>query len=150
MGTHFQSKEEGLKSRKWLVVDAAGIPLGRLASEVAALLRGKHKATYTPHTDGGDFVIVTNASKVKFTGRKLSDKVYYRHSQYIGGIKQINAEDLLEKNPQRIITDAIKGMLPKGPLGRSMATKLKVYSGSEHPHSAQTPKPYKLQFVEAA
>ena len=125
----------------WLVVDASNHVLGRLASEIAHRLRGKHKATYTPHMDMGDFVVVTNADKIKVTGRKPTQKIYYRHSGYPGGIKSISYEKLLEKNPIKIIEIAVKGMLPKGPLGRAMFRKLKVYTGGEHPHIAQQPQP---------
>lgn len=149
MTTYFQSKEDGLKSRKWLVVDAEGIPLGRLASEVAGLLRGKHKPEFTKHVDGGDFVVVLNASGIKLSGNKLADKMYYHHTGYIGGIKEIPAGALLEKNPSRMITEAVKGMLPKGPLGRDLIAKLKVYAGTEHPHAAQAPVAHKLNFSQA-
>jgi large subunit ribosomal protein L13 len=139
MGTFFQSKEDALSSSKWLVVDAEGVPLGRLASQVAALIRGKHKPTFTPHVDGGDFVVVLNASKVKLTGRKLDNKIYRYHSGHIGTMKEMPAGHLLAKNPARMVEQAVQGMLPKGPLGYGMIKKLKVYSGNEHPHSAQKP-----------
>ena len=148
MSTFFQSNEDALESRKWLLVDADGIPVGRLASEVASLIRGKHKPTFTPHVDGGDFVIVVNADKVKLTGNKLSKKIYYSHSTYIGGIKQINAEDLMEKSPQKLIQRAVEGMLPQGALGNSLATKLKIYVGTDHPHQAQKPEQYKIKSVQ--
>lgn len=125
--------------RKWYVVDAKGKTLGRLASEVAKILRGKHKPEYTPHIDTGDFVIVLNAAEVELTGKKLTDKFYYRHSGYPGGLKQISAGQLREKRPERMIEYAVKGMLPKGSLGRKQLKKLKVYAGSEHPHEAQQP-----------
>lgn len=124
----------------WFYVDAEGQTLGRLASRVATVLRGKHKATYTPSADMGDFVIITNANKIKVTGAKLEDKKYYHHTGYIGGIKEINLESLLEKKPEEALKKAIYGMMPKGPLGRKMFSKLKVYEGSEHPHSAQQPE----------
>lgn len=139
MTTYFQSKEDGYKARKWLVVDASGIPLGRLASQVASLIRGKHKPTFTPHVDGGDFVIVINAKNVRLTGNKKEDKIYYQHSGYLGGMKSHSAGEMLEKSPERLIETAVKGMLPKGPLGHQMATKLKVYAGEEHLHAAQNP-----------
>ena len=128
---------------KWLVVDAQDAILGRLASVVASRLRGKHNPMYTPHVDCGDFVIVVNAEKVKMTGRKLKQKTYYRHSGYVGGLKEITAEKLLIKRPEDVIRFAVKGMLPKNSLGRSLFKKLKVYAGSEHPHAAQ--KPEKLE-----
>lgn len=130
--------------RKWYVVDAEGKTLGRLASQIAAILRGKHKPIYTPHVDCGDFVIVVNADKVKLTGKKLKEKVYYRHSGYPGGLKSITAEKLLEKKPERVIELAVWGMLPHNRLGRKMYKKLKVYAGPEHPHAAQKPEPLEL------
>ena len=129
---------------KWLVVDAENAVLGRLATEVAARLRGKHNPLYTPHVDCGDFVIVINADKVKLTGRKMQQKMYYRHSGYIGGLKEINAEKLLQKRPEDVVRHAVKGMLPKNRLGRKMYKKLKVYAGSEHPHQAQQPQVLEL------
>ena len=126
--------------RKWYVVDAAGYTLGRLASEVAKVLRGKNKPVFTPHMDTGDYVIVVNAEKVKVTGRKLSQKIYYRHSAYVGGMKETTLKEMLAKHPERVIEHAVKGMLPKGPLGRQMFTKLHVYAGPEHPHAAQKPE----------
>jgi large subunit ribosomal protein L13 len=125
--------------RAWFVVDAEGIPLGRLSSEVAALLRGKHKPTYAPHVDGGDHVIVINAEKVAVTSDKSKTKIYYRHSGYPGGLKAESFERLQERRPEAIIERAIKGMLPKNRLGRQMGRKLKVYAGAEHPHAAQMP-----------
>lgn len=124
----------------WYVVDAAGKTLGRLASEVARRLRGKHKPEYTPHVDTGDYIIVVNASQVKVTGNKAKDKIYYSHSGYPGGIKEISFEKLLAKKPEEVIEIAIKGMLPKNPLGRDMYRKLKVYAGSSHPHASQQPQ----------
>jgi large subunit ribosomal protein L13 len=130
--------------RSWLIEDAENKTLGRLASEVARRLRGKHKPEYTPHVDTGDYVIVVNADKVTVTGKKTTDKMYYRHSGYPGGIKAISFEHLREKHPERIIEKAVKGMLPRNPLGRAMFRKLKVYAGGEHPHSAQQPVPLEL------
>lgn len=123
--------------RSWWIVDAKGKTLGRLASRIAMILRGKHKPEFTPHVDTGDYVIVINAAEVAVTGRKADDKLYYRHSLYPGGIKQMNYKELMEKFPDRAISYAIKGMLPKNSLGRAMFSKLKVYAGSEHPHAAQ-------------
>lgn len=123
--------------REWKVIDASGKALGRLASEIARILQGKHKSIYTPWLDTGDYVIVVNASKVRVTGEKLGQKVYYRHSGYPGGLKSITLAQLLQKDPCRVIRHAVKGMLPKGPLGRAMLKKLKVYSGPNHPHQAQ-------------
>lgn len=125
--------------RKWHLVDAEGQVLGRMATRIADALRGKDKACFTPHLDTGDFVIVVNAEKVKLTGKKLKNKMYYRHSGYIGGLKSISAEDLLAKRPEQVIKAAVKGMLPKNSLSRKMLAKLKVYAGPEHPHDAQTP-----------
>ena len=130
--------------RSWLVVDADGQTLGRLATEIARRLRGKHKAEYTPHVDTGDYVIVVNADKVRVTGDKTTDKMYYRHSGYPGGIKSISFAHLQQKHPEQIIEKAVKGMLPRNRLGRSMFSKLKVYAGSEHPHSAQQPQPLEI------
>lgn len=124
----------------WYIVDASNKTLGRLASEVAKRLRGKHKPEYTPHVDTGDFIVVVNAAKVRVTGNKAQDKTYYSHSGYPGGIKAITFEKLLAKNPQEVIEIAVKGMLPKNPLGRAMYRKLKVYAGAEHPHEAQQPQ----------
>ena len=126
--------------RKWYVVDATNMTLGRLASEVAKVLRGKNKAIFTPHIDTGDYVIVINASKVKVTGRKLDQKVYYRHSEYVGGMKETTLREMLAKKPEKVVELAVKGMLPKGPLGREMYTKLHVYAGPEHQHAAQKPE----------
>ena len=125
---------------KWWIVDADGLVLGRLASVVAARLRGKHNPMFTPHVDCGDFIVVVNADKIALTGRKLKQKMYYRRSGYIGGLKEIAAEKLLEKRPEDLVRFAVKGMLPKNSLGRSMFSKLKVYAGSEHPHKAQQPQ----------
>ena len=130
--------------RAWHVVDASDLPLGRLASEVATLLRGKHKPTYAPHIDGGDFVVVVNAEKVAVTSGKSQSKIYYRHSGYPGGIKAESFESLRLRRPEAIIERAVRGMLPKNKLGRQMARKLKVYAGAEHPHAAQKPQPLEL------
>ena len=130
--------------RKWYVVDAADCTLGRLASEVAKVLRGKNKPEFTPHVDTGDYVIVVNAEKVKVTGKKMSQKVYYNHSDYVGGMKETTLAEMMEKKPERVIELAVKGMLPKGPLGRSMIKKLHVYAGPEHEQQAQ--KPVELKF----
>lgn len=131
--------------RDWYVVDASDKVLGRLATEIARRLRGKHKAEYTPHVDTGDYIIVTNAEKVIVTGRKFKEKMYYNHSGFPGGIKSISFDKLQEKNPARIIERAVKGMLPKNPLGREMYRKLKVYAGTEHPHAAQQPKQLQVE-----
>ena len=126
--------------RKWYVVDAADMTLGRLASEVAKVLRGKNKPTFTPHIDTGDYVIVVNAEKVKVTGKKLDQKIYYHHSDYVGGMKETTIREMLAKQPEKVVELAVKGMLPKGPLGREMYTKLFVYAGPEHKHQAQKPE----------
>ncbi|MBO4398827.1 MAG: 50S ribosomal protein L13 [Lachnospiraceae bacterium] len=130
--------------RKWYVVDAAGQTLGRLSSEIAKVLRGKNKPIFTPHIDTGDYVIVINAEQIKTTGRKLDQKIYYSHSDYPGGMRETTLREMIAKKPTDVITLAVKGMLPKGPLGRSMLTKLHVYAGAEHPHAAQ--KPEELKF----
>ena len=126
--------------RKWYVVDATGYTLGRLASEVAKVLRGKNKPVFTPHVDTGDYVIVVNADKIKVTGKKLDQKIYYHHSDYVGGMKETTLREMLAKKPEKVVELAVKGMLPKGPLGREMFTKLHVYAGAEHPHAAQQPE----------
>ena len=126
--------------RKWYVVDATDMTLGRLASEVAKILRGKNKAVFTPHIDTGDYVIVVNAAKVKVTGKKLDQKVYYHHSDYVGGMKEATLREMLDKKPEKVVELAVKGMLPKGPLGRQMYTKLHVYAGPEHEQAAQKPE----------
>ena len=126
--------------RKWYVVDAEGKTLGRLASEVAKVLRGKNKAIFTPHIDTGDYVIVVNAEKIKVTGKKMDQKIYYHHSDYVGGMKETTLREMLNKHPERVIEFAVKGMLPKGPLGRQMYTKLFVYAGPDHKHAAQKPE----------
>jgi len=130
--------------RKWLVVDAQGQILGRLASEIARRLRGKHKPNFSTFQDTGDFVIVVNADKVRLTGRKLDDKIYYNHSGYMGGLRERTAKEILEKSPEELIFNAVKGMLPKNTLGRTQLKKLKVYAGSEHPHEAQKPENLEL------
>lgn len=135
----YSAKPETVK-RSWYIVDAEGKTLGRMASRIAAILRGKHKAEFTPHVDTGDFVIVINAEKAKVTGNKAEDKQYYRHSQYPGGITNMNYNKLVAKHPTGAVTAAIKGMLPKNSLGRAMFSKLKVYAGAEHPHAAQQPE----------
>ena len=134
--------------RKWYVVDATGHTLGRLATEVANVLRGKNKPTYTPHIDTGDYVIVINADKIKVTGKKLDQKIYYNHSDYVGGMKETTLKEMLAKKPEYVIDHAVKGMLPKGSLGRQMFTKLHVYAGAEHGHEAQ--KPEVLEIKERA
>ena len=126
--------------RKWYVVDATGMTLGRLASEIAKVLRGKNKAIFTPHIDTGDYVIVINAEKIAVTGKKLDQKIYYHHSDYVGGMKETTLKEKLAKKPEQVIELAVKGMLPKGPLGRQMYTKLHVYAGPEHKHEAQKPE----------
>lgn len=126
--------------RKWYVVDAEGKTLGRLASEVAKVLRGKNKPTFTPHIDTGDYVVVINASKVKVTGKKLDQKIYYNHSDYVGGMKETTLREMMAKKPVKVVELAVKGMLPKGPLGRQMITKLHVYAGPEHEQQAQKPE----------
>jgi large subunit ribosomal protein L13 len=130
--------------RKWHVVDVAGLTLGRATSQIAHLIRGKHKPTFTPHVDSGDFVVVINASKIALTGKKMQGKLYYRHSLHPGGITTFTAEQLLARNPKELIERAVWGMLPKGPLGRKMYKKLKVYAGDKHPHAAQKPADHKI------
>ncbi|CEK11740.1 50S ribosomal protein L13 [Legionella hackeliae] len=140
----FSAKTHEVK-RDWFVIDASDKVLGRLATEIARRLRGKHKAEYTPHVDTGDYIIVTNAEKVTVTGRKFKEKMYYHHSGFPGGIKETSFDKLQAKNPVRIIELAVKGMLPKNPLGREMYRKLKVYAGNEHPHTAQQPKQLEIE-----
>ncbi len=142
MKTYNLAKEE--IQREWFVVDVEGQTLGRIASRVAAVLRGKHKPTFTPWFDCGDYVIVINADKIKVTGSRLDSKVYYRHSGYVGGLKSITLRRQLEKHPERVLAAAVKGMLPSNRLGRKIFKKLKVYAGSEHPHAAQQPKKLEL------
>ncbi|MFT7178920.1 MAG: large subunit ribosomal protein L13 [Oceanospirillaceae bacterium] len=127
-------------TRDWFVVDAEGKTLGRMATEIARLLRGKHKPEYTPHVDTGDYIIVVNAEKVRVTGNKAKDKMYYRHTGYPGGLRSMSFEKMIDNAPERVVEFAVKGMLPKGPLGRAMYSKLKVYAGTEHPHQAQQPQ----------
>ena len=134
--------------RKWFIVDATGHTLGRLASEVANVLRGKNKPVFTPHVDTGDYVIVVNAEKIKVTGKKLDQKIYYNHSDYVGGMKETTLKDMLAKKPTYVVEHAVKGMLPKGPLGRQMMSKLHVYAGENHGHEAQ--KPEVLEIKERA
>lgn len=136
----YWTKEEDVV-RQWFVVDADGQTLGRLASQIAAVLRGKHKPTYNPSVDTGDYVIVVNAEKVHTTGRRLDQKMYYKHSGYVGGLTERTLREELERNPERVLQRAVKGMLPKNVLGRKMLRKLKVYAGPEHPHEAQQPEP---------
>jgi len=143
MNRTFVANESEIE-KKWFVVDASDKIVGRLATEVASRLRGKHKPIYTPHADTGDFIIVINADKVQLTGRKLDQKKYYRYSGFIGGLKEITARKQLEKKPEEIIRHAVKGMLPKNKLGRRMFKKLKVYAGPEHPHEAQQPEPLEI------
>ncbi|MFP3014647.1 MAG: 50S ribosomal protein L13 [Arsenophonus sp.] len=135
----FTAKPEIVK-RYWYVVDADGKTLGRFAAEIARRLRGKHKVEYTPHVDTGDYIIVLNAKKISVTGRKRENKIYYRHSGYVGNIKQYTFKEMIAKHPERVIEIAVKGMLPRGPLGRKMYSKMKVYAGSEHNHEAQKPQ----------
>lgn len=142
MKTAFVKKEE--VNRNWWIVDADGQTLGRFASRIAKILMGKHKPTYTPNVDNGDFVIVINADKIKVTGKKLTDKIYYQHTGYIGNLKAETLKERLEKEPEKVIVDAVWGMLPKTRLGRKMIKKLKVYRGSDHPHTAQKPEPLKI------
>ena len=139
----FTAKSETVQ-RDWYVVDASGKTLGRLATELARRLRGKHKPTYTPHADTGDYIVVINAEKVRVTGNKLKDKMYHHHTGYIGNLKSISLEKQLKQHPERVIEASVKGMLPKGPLGRKMFAKLKVFAGAEHNHAAQQPIPLEL------
>jgi len=140
----FSAKPAEVK-HEWFVIDATDKVLGRVASEVALRLRGKHKAIYTPHVDTGDFIVIVNAEKIRVTGNKANDKIYYRHSGYPGGIRGTSFKDMQAKHPGRAIEKAVKGMLPKGPLGYAMIKKLKVYAGATHPHTAQQPKVLELQ-----
>ena len=143
MKTYYAKPNE--VAREWLLIDAQDQVLGRVASKAAHILRGKHKPTYTPHVDTGDFVVIINADKIRVTGKKLTDKEYYRHSGYPGGLKCETFEEAMEKHPERVIEHAVKGMLPKNTLCRAMAKKLKVYSGVEHPHMAQQPREIKME-----
>lgn len=144
MRTTYMAKPNEVE-RKWFVIDAEGKTLGRLASEAAALIRGKHKPQFTPHVDTGDFVVVINAEKIVLTGKKMSDKMYYRHSMYPGGLKVTPAHEMIKNKPERVIEFAVHGMLPKNRLGDKMKLKLKVYAGAEHPHQAQNPEVYELR-----
>ena len=135
-------------TRDWLIIDAANLPLGRLATQVAHVLKGKHKAEYTPHVDTGDYVVVINAGQVTVTGNKAEDKIYHRHTGYPGGLKSVNFKTMQETHPGRVVEKAVKGMLPKNPLGRQMFRKLKVYAGSEHPHEAQQPRVMTIKLKE--
>jgi large subunit ribosomal protein L13 len=139
------TKEEALTQRQWHVIDARGKVLGRMATEIAKVLRGKHKPIYTPNQDAGDFVIVVNAREIKLTGAKLDQKIYYRHTEYPGGIRQRTAAEMLDEKPEQLVLLAVKGMLPKNRLSRKLITKLKVYPGPEHPHDAQKPQPLAVQ-----
>lgn len=145
--TRTYTPKTGEIQREWLVIDANDVVLGRLASQAAALLRGKHKPTFAPHVDTGDFVVIINADKVALTGQKLEQKKAYRHSGYPGGLTSVTYSELLEKNPVRAVEKAVRGMLPKNSLGRQQLSKLKVYVGAEHPHAAQKPKTYTLDQV---
>ena len=143
--TLMMKTDSAVADRKWQVVDVAGMTLGRAASQIAHVLRGKHKPTFTPHVDAGDFVVVLNAHKIHLTGKKWQGKLYYRHSQFPGGLTTFTAEQLLARNPVELVERAVWGMLPKGPLGRRIYKKLKVYATDKHPHAAQTPSELKLQ-----
>ena len=145
----FQAKPaDAVSSRKWFVVDAAGQPLGRLASKIASVLSGKHKPSYTTHVDTGDFVVVVNAAKVALSGNKLEQKHAYRHSGYPGGLRAVSYASLMASNPERAVEKAVRGMLPKNTLGRQTLRKLKVYAGPDHPHQAQQPQPYEITQIE--
>ena len=139
------NREEALAQRQWYVIDAQGQVLGRMATEIAKILRGKHKPIFTPNQDAGDFVIVVNAEQFKLTGTKLEKKIYYRHTEYPGGIRERTAAKMLEEKPEELIKLAVKGMLPKNRLSRKLATKLKIYAGPEHPHDAQKPQPLAIE-----
>ena len=144
MGTFQLTKSDALNQRRWHLIDANGLVLGRLATKVADILRGKHKAVFTPHVDGGDFVVVINARGVKLTGKKLEKKLYYRHTEYPGGLRVTPAQKLLAEKPETLVRLAVKGMLPKNRLSRRLVTKLKIYAGEDHPHAAQKPEPLAL------
>lgn len=144
MRTTYMAKPADVE-RKWFIIDAEGKTLGRLASEAAALIRGKHKPTFTPHVDGGDFVVIINAEKIVLTGKKLTDKKYYRHSLYPGGLKVTSAQDMLKNKPERMVELAVQGMLPKTRMGNKMKLRVKAYAGAEHPHQAQQPEVYELR-----
>ncbi len=150
METSFTSVEQAEKDRKWLLVDASNVILGRLATEVAALIRGKHKPTFTKHTDCGDSVVIINAEKVRVTGNKLKDKIYHHHTGHIGHVRAIPLESKLAAHPERVIQEAVWGMLPKGVLGKgSMRSRVMVYAGDKHPHAAQNPQKYELKYAKA-
>ncbi len=140
--TTVSTREQDVQ-RDWFVVDAQGQTLGRMATQIATILRGKHKPSYTPHVDCGDFVVIVNAEKVHTTGQKMTQKKYYRHTGYPGGLKEVTLKDQLQKFPERVLESAVRGMLPKNRLGRQMFKKLKVYAGPQHPHAAQQPKPFR-------
>ena len=142
--TGMVSREEALEKRDWKLIDADGAVLGRLATRVASVLRGKHKPTFAPHVDAGDFVVVVNASKIRLTGKKAEDKIYYRHTNHPGGIRSTTAGDRLDNDPAQLVRDVVAGMLPKNRLSRRLIQKLKVYPGAEHPHAAQGPVPLTL------
>ncbi|MCL2491882.1 MAG: 50S ribosomal protein L13 [Coriobacteriia bacterium] len=143
MNTYYA--KPGEVQREWLLVDATDLVLGRMATQIATILKGKHKPTYTPHVDTGDFVVVVNAEKIRVTGNKAEQKMYYRHSQYPGGLKATSYKKMMDTHPERIIEKAVKGMLPKNTLGRAMGMKLKVYAGPDHPHEAQNPRKIELE-----
>lgn len=145
MQVMIMNAKEALAQRKWFIVDAQGRVLGRMATEIGKVLRGKHKPTYTPNMDAGDFVIVVNARGIKLTGKKLEDKIYYRHTEYPGGIRERSATEMLNEKPEQLVRLAVKGMLPKNRLSRKLMTKLKVYAGAEHPHEAQKPQPLAIE-----
>jgi len=147
MYTRSTTVAEAITNREWWVIDLEGQRLGRAATRIAHILRGKHKPSFTPHINDGDYVIVINASKAVLTGAKMQDKMYYRHTGYVGGLKEINAENFKAKDPEGWIKRTVKGMLPRGPLGRAQLRNLKVYGGSDHPHTAQQPKPLELDSV---
>jgi large subunit ribosomal protein L13 len=142
--TRSVSRENALRARRWILIDADERPLGRVASRAASVLRGKHRPDFTPNQDAGDFVVIINAAKVKLTGAKLDNKVYYRHTEYPGGVRATTAKRLIETRPERLIEVAVRGMLPRNRLGRRLFTKLKIYRGSDHPHAAQQPQQLKL------
>jgi large subunit ribosomal protein L13 len=142
--TYITTREDALAARRWFLVDADGRVVGRLATQIANVLRGKHKPTFTPHVDSGDFVVVVNAAKVRLTGRKLEGKIYHRHTGYPGGVRSTTAGRVMQERPERVLRSAVVGMLPKNRLGRRLATKLKIYRGADHPHVAQQPQPLAL------
>lgn len=145
--TRFLTKVEAENDRKWHIVDATAKPLGRIASEIAVLLRGKHKPTFTPHNDNGDFVVVVNAEKITLSGNKMKDKMYYSHSGYVGGLREQSAQEIMNKYPERLVEKAVRRMLPKTKLGNQIAKKLKVYVGEDHPHAAQQPQVYTPKYI---